>query len=263
MIGVEQEEGMKRIIGVLATVLFAALAFGQETDTSFIAKGDQFYDQFKNEEALQQYQMAYEADTLNCEALWKLTRAHVDVGEVSDEEEQRTHYYTAETFGRKAVAACPDNSDTHLQLAIAIGRVALMEGGKKKVSLSGEVKSEAEKAIELNPNDDIAHHVLARWHREVANLSGILKAFAKILYGGLPPASNEEAIEHFKKAIEIAPDHINHHLELGITYEEIKEWALAKAEYDKVMELPVSDSDDPDHKKEAEERLKKVEGKIK
>ena len=73
---------------------------------------------------------------------------------------------------------------------------------------------------------------------------------------------NEKAIEHFNKAIEIAPDHINHHLELGITFEGIKDWESAKAEYDKVLELPVSDSDDPDHKKEAEERLNKVEGKI-
>ena len=254
---------MSKTIIVVAAVLLASLAFGQEAETDFIGKGDELYDQFKNEEALQQYQLAYEADSGNCEVLWKLARTHVDVGEVADEEGQKTHYYTAEEFARKAVAVCDSSSDAHLQLAIAVGRVALMEGGKKKVRLSREVKSEVIRALELNPNDDIAHHVLARWHREVANLSGILKAFAKILYGGLPPASNEEAIEHFKKAIEIAPDHINHHLELGITYEEIKEWESAKTEYDKVLELPVSDSDDPDHKTEAEERLKKVEGKLK
>jgi len=254
---------MNRIVIIIAITLVACIAFAQESPDSLIKKGDKFYDQFNNEEALQQYQLAYEADTSNCEALWKLARAHVDVGEVADEAGQKQHYYAAEKFARKAIAVCPDNSDAHLELAIAVGRVALMEGGKKKVSLSKEVKFEAEKALELDPQNDIAHHVLARWHREVANLSGFLKMFAKILYGGLPPASNEEAIEHFKKAIEIAPDYINHHLELGITYEGIKEWALAKAEYEKVLELPVQDSDDPDHKIEAEKRLKKVEGKIK
>jgi hypothetical protein len=33
---------------------------------------------------------------------------------------------------------------------------------------------------------------------------------------------------------------------------------LAVAEYNKVMKLPIKDSDDEDHKKEAEERLKKL-----
>lgn len=137
-----------------------------------------------------------------------------------------------------------------------------MEGGKKKVRLSKEVKQEALKALELDPNDDLAHHVLARWNREVANLSGLLKVFAKILYGGLPPASNEEAIKHFKKAIEINPEYINHHLELGITYQKMKKWQLAKEEFERVASLPIKDSDDKDHKAEAAQRLQKVMKKI-
>ena len=257
---------MKRapFLSALIVVLFLFITQGTAQDlvAENLVKGDEAFAKFDNDAALKFYQLAHKADTNNCEALWKLARAHVDLGEVAEEQLQRRHYYDAESASRKATAICPNSADAHLELAIAVGRVALMEGGKKKVQLSKEVKSESEKALSLDPKNDIAHHVLARWNREVANLSGILKAFAKILYGGLPPASNELAVEHFKKAVELNPEYINHHLELGITYEELKDWAAAKAEFEMIGSLPLKDSQDPDHKKEATERLKKVLKKL-
>lgn len=251
------------LLSILSVVfLFVAGQTFAQTVQDYIDQGNTAYESFDNQAALKAFQLAVNEDSTNCEALWKLARAHIDVGEVADKDVMRDHYYAGEKIARQAVRLCPDNAKAHLELSIAVGRVALMEGGKKKVRLSKEVKQEALKALELDPNDDLAHHVLARWNREVANLSGLLKAFAKILYGGLPPASNEEAIKHFKKAIEINPEYINHHLELGITYQKMKKWQLAKEEFEKVASLPIKDSDDKDHKAEAAQRLKKVMKKI-
>lgn len=253
---------MKQMVFLIGLLLVVGIALAQESPADFIAKGDKARDAFDNQEALKWYRQAYAADTNNCQALWKVSRTLIDIGEMAEEDVQRKNYYEGEAFARKAVQRCPNDAQAHLALAIAVGRVALMEGGKKKVSLSKEVKYEAEKTLELDPNNDIAMHVLARWNREVANLSGILKAFAKILYGGLPPASNEKAIELFKKAIEIKPNHINHHLELGITYQELGQYSLAKAEYEKVAALPIGVFNDPEHKKEAAQRLAQVMKKL-
>ena len=120
----------------------------------------------------------------------------------------------------------------------------------------------AEKAIELNPDNDTAHHVYARWHRKVATLSGIAKTFAKVLYGGLPPASLEKAEEHFQKAIALKPDHINHHLELGITYEMMEEWQKADAAYDKVAALEAKNNMDQKYKAEAASRKADIAKKL-
>lgn len=248
------------LAGVLI-LLCCSLLFAQTVE-ELLAEGDAAYEKFDHLSALKAFQGVLAQDSSNCEALWKAARAHVDLGETAEKDIQENNYMQAEKLARKAVALCPDNDMAHLELSVAVGRVALMVGGKKKVELSREVKSEALKALELNPQNDLAHHVLARWHREVANLSGLLKTFAKILYGGLPDASNENAVEHFKKAIEIDPGFINHHLELGITYQEMKEWQLAKECYEKVLELPINDSDDKDHKAEAGKRLKEVSKKL-
>jgi len=256
---------MKKLVAVL--LVLVVCVYAQDSLDSTVAghmqKGDVAYDNYDNESALEYFLLAYQADTTNCEATWKVSRSYVDVGEFAEEKKQKEYYAEGDKFARKAIALCPDNADAHLSLSVAVGRVALISGKKKQVQLSAVVKEEAMKALELDPSNDIAHHVLARWHRKVANLGGLQKTFAKILYGGLPDASNEKAIEHFQKAIELDPDYVNHHLELGLTYEEVDEWELAKAEYDKVLELPVSSSDDEEYKKTAAERLEKVNKKIK
>ena len=141
--------------------------------------------------------------------------------------------------------------------------MALGEGSKEKVRLSAEVKKSVEKAIELDPKNDTAYHLLGRWHRNVANLSGISKAFAKILYGGLPPASNQEAAEYLKKATELAPDYINHQLELAITYQTMKEWPSALDELDQVDQLPAKAKQDSEYKKTALQLRKTIEKKVK
>ena len=233
----------------------------QTTVQQWIAKGDSAYKAWDNAKALEYYQKAVQMDSTNYEALWKLSRAYVDVGEkLKDKKQRRKHFKKAEIFARKAISVNPDGSKGHLYLSIALGRVALDAGPKERVRLSKEIKAEVDKALSLDPNDDIAWHVLGRWHRKLATLSWIEKKFANIFLGGVPKeASVKTAAECFQKAISLNPNHIHHHLELGITYEKLKMKDKAIAEYKKVLELPKSDPDDDEYKAEARKRLKKLQ----
>ena len=251
---------MKRVFVVLLLLVFS-MGFAQTSVEELMAKGDEAYDQFNDAVALQNFEKVIAADDSNCDALWKASKAHVNIGEFADKKIQEVHYPAAEKLARKAVTMCPASADANLALAVAVGRLALMRGGKTKVELSKEVKLYAEKTLALNESEDIAHHILARWHREVVDLSGVLKMFAKILYGGLPDASKDKAFEHFKRAIELRPEYINHHLELAITYEGIKQWANARAEYEKVAQLAVIEPRDEKLKIQASESLQKIKNK--
>lgn len=254
---------MRLMSAILVAIALSTLALAQSAN-ELLLKGDAAYDSHDNKTALVHYLAAFQQDASNCEAAWKISRAYSDVGDEKTEKSERTaNFEKAEEFAQKAISLCPDNDNAHLYLSVAIGQVALMQGKKQQVQLSQKIKDEAEKAIELNPENDVAHHVYARWHRKVATLSGVAKAFAKVLYGGLPPASLEQAVAHFQKAIEINPQHINHYLELGITYEMMKEWQKAQQAYLKVLELPAVENKDAAYKKEAKERLERVKKKIK
>ena len=225
-----------------------------------ISRGDAAYKKFDNKAALEFFKKALVTDPENYEAAWKLARAYVDVGEkLSDTKERRSHYEKGYDCAQKAVAINPNGSKGHLFLSIAIGRVALDAGAKERVNLSKEVKSEVDKALAIDAQDDVAWHVLGRWHRRLSSLSWIEKNFADMFLGGVPKeASMENAVDCFEKAIQLNPAHINHHLELGITYEKMGKKDQAEAAYSKVLELPVRDADDQDHKKEAKDRLKKM-----
>jgi len=248
---------------IVLQIFFCSNSLAQSSEFH-IKKGDEFALAFKIQQALDAYIEAFETDTSNCQALWRIAKMYIDLGEETEAEERSQYYYTAEKWSRKTVSVCPDEPNGHFFVAVASGKLALYEGGKRKVNRSKEVKAEADKTLELEPNHHGAYHVLGRWHREIASLNWILKAAAKLIYGGVPPgATHKAAIVNFKKAIEINPEWINHHKQLGLTYMEMKKWQLAKNEFEAVLELPVFDHEDEYHKKVSSKLLDKVNKKLK
>jgi tetratricopeptide (TPR) repeat protein len=170
---------------------------------------------------------------------WQLARDRADQGTLAtDRTKQKQLFLEAEKASRQAVRLQPDDSKGHAFLAIAVGKLALFEGGRRKVELSKEVQAEAEKALALNPNEDVACHTLAIWHREMVGLNWVLKKVAELLYGRFPPASLDEAIRLLRRAVNIAPNVVAHHVELGLTLAAAQQWPAAKTELDKALALP-------------------------
>ena len=83
------------------------------------------------------------------------------------------------------------------------------------------MKENIEKALELNPNDGASWHVLGMWHTGVANLNFVMKAALKALFGGMPEASHEKAIECFLKA-DAAKPNLSTTVELAKVYKRLR-----------------------------------------
>jgi len=185
----------KFFILIFLLIFISQNSFAQDID-ELIEQGDQYYKKWENEKALDVFLKAYQIDEDNYEVVWRLSRAYSDLGEkMEDDKDKKKEYYRrAVKFGRRAVELNPDHYEGHLRLAIAVGRLALFEGGKKKIEMSKEVKAQIDTVKQLNPDNFLAYYIIGRWHREISNLNFILKAFAKIIYGGVPKASKEEAL---------------------------------------------------------------------
>jgi len=238
-------------------LIFTSTVVGQESEASFMAQGDEAFASFDNNAALESYKKVLTINPESYEANWKTSRAYVDIGEdLEDDDERASFYKNAEKFARNALHNNEERSNGHLYLSIALGRVALDAGAKQRIKMSKEIKKEADLAVKYNDQNDLAYHVLGRWNRKISNLSWIERGFADIFLGGVPDdASNEAAVENFKKAIEIMPGYINHHLELGITYEMMDNDDLAIEAFKKCLELEKTHGNDEDHKKTAKEYL--------
>ncbi len=233
-----------RLIGAsLAVALLAGMPVsdlaGERAGEAELAAGDAALRRFSLSDALVAYRAAVAAAPDDYEANWKLARALTDEATLETERsEQERLCVEAAKLARKAVALRPSDPKGHDYLAIAVGKLALFEGGQRKIDLSKEVKVEAERALRLDANDDLALHVLAIWNRELAELSWFLRQAARILYGKLPEGSLDDAIAGLTRASQLRPEVIPHHVELGITLADASRWAEARRELEKGLELP-------------------------
>ena len=255
----------------LSVFLMLALAMSASAQTAadLIKSGDDALDAKDDAKALEFFLAAIQLEPGNYEALWKASSSMVDVGDLVDvkaaggEEKQKKLYQDAAEYARKAIAANPNDTNGHFQLSAALGMYALGLGKKEQVAMSREIKSEIEKAIELDAANDGAYHALSRWHRKMAEIGGAKRFFGSILYGKIPKGTNEEAETYMKKAIEIKPDYINHHLEMGRTYVAMDKYKDAAAEFQKALDLPETTSKDAMYKEEAKKDLAAIQKKLK
>jgi len=256
---------MKHRLGlkIAVAIIFVAVSLplmGQ-TAADSIRQGDEYYAKFNAAPALEEYLKAAKAEPENYEALWKTSRAYYDVADIMTpadskaEDEQRRLYGESMNFARRAIKVNTNDTWGHFYLSAAWGMYVLTQGKKEQVNASKQIKVEIDKAIELDPNNDLAHHALGRWQRRMAEIGGAQRFFGGLLYGSIPKGSYEESEKDLKKAIELNPKYTNHPLELGRTYLDMKKFDLAKQEFAKVLDLPITTSKCEMYKKEAQAEL--------
>jgi hypothetical protein len=100
---------------------------------------------------------------------------------------------TALDFGRRAVALDEKNAKAHLNLAVCYAKLTDFVGAKTKLEYSKLIRDEAQQSLALDATDDYAWHVMGRWNAGVTNVGVVMKTLARIVYDGLPSASNEDA----------------------------------------------------------------------
>ncbi len=260
---------MKKILFVLAMAALLAGPALAQTVAEHIAMGDEAYAAFDDQKALEHYQEALKLEPGCYEAMWKASRAMVDIADVipaSDKDikaRQLKMYTEATALARKAAAADPNDTWGHFQLAAANGKRLLLLGKKQQIEASKDVRDSIEKALELDPNNHLAHHAYGRWHRRMDEIGGAKRAFGSILYGSIPKGSYTESEKYLRKAIELHPEYANHYLELGRTLVALKRHAEAEEAFQKAVDLPKTTSKDDVVKAEAQAELAALAAKKK
>lgn len=248
----------------LAVVTLIALPAPARADTAAaVAQADAQYAKFDFEAALATCQAALAADSSSYDLWWRVARMQTDRGARAVYDGNKTKaqaaFERAVAAGRRAVVLGSEKPEGHLELAVALGRLALFKGGKEKIRASKEIKSEADRALALEPKLHRAEHVLGRWNYGIADLSFFEKTAANTILGGLPKgASYDAAVTHFERAIALKPDFANHHVELGRTLLKIGLKAKARAEFEKALACPQGTPFDDEYKREAQQLMAKT-----
>ena len=119
---------------------------------------------------------------------------------IAPEGEKAGLFRRAEEYAREAIRLDAANPQAHLQLAHAMGRQTQVIGALKALTegYATKVRDAIEEAFRLAPDLAAAHVSLGAWHAGAVGAGGF---FAGLLYG----ASEEKALAHFERALELAP----------------------------------------------------------
>ncbi|MES2659958.1 MAG: hypothetical protein V4689_15160 [Verrucomicrobiota bacterium] len=224
-----------------------------------VKSGDVHDAKFQSDEALKFYLPAEKLDPKNADLLVKISRQYaLRMSDLPKEGDKIASGRNALAYAEREVAAAPGECDPHLCVAICLGKLTPFLSNKESVEASRQIKISADKAVKLGPKNDYAWHILGRWHQSLANIGGATRMLAGAIYGGLPAASNETAVECFKKAMALNPNRLVHVVELGRTYAMMGRKAEARKYIEAGLAMPNKEKDDPETKQRGRATLKEI-----
>jgi tetratricopeptide (TPR) repeat protein len=250
---------MKAFLASTALLLACATIWGGPAD-DLVKNGDEFDLKLQASQALDFYLAAEKLEPKNAGLLLRIARQYRHLmADATTREEKLRLGGIGLNYAQRAAVLAPNDSEAQLSPAISYGKMVAIQGIKEQTEASRRIKDAADKAIRLDPNNDLAWHVLGRWNRVLAGVNGVKRALASLLYGELPAGSNSEAVLCFQKAIQINPNRLMHYIELGQTYAQMGKNADARRLIVQGLAMPDVEKDDPEIKRRGRETLAKLQ----
>jgi tetratricopeptide (TPR) repeat protein len=192
----------------------------------------------------------------NVEVLWRISRGLADSAQIvipdpdgKDPKKLELYEHSLE-YADKAVAADPTHSLAQTRRAIAMGQIALYKGIWDSLDLVKQTRDAVEKAIELDPQNSIAHYVYARTHAAVSERPKLIRVPL-----GLGWANLDRAIEHFTIAMDLYPEFIMIRLDAARAYLRKKDKQRARDLLESIEDLPTLNQLDDHYRLQARDLL--------
>lgn len=130
---------------------------------------------------------------------------------VDDEDEQLARFKLAAELAEDAVAALPDQANSHYRHAHALGRYSqgISIAKALKMGLAGKVRKSLETTLKLSPKHAEAHTAMALYHAEIIDKVGSM--IGGLTYGAKAAAADK----HIAQALKLTPDAPIVHVEHG------------------------------------------------
>jgi tetratricopeptide (TPR) repeat protein len=246
-------------ISAITVLLLTGLALRAAPADELIARGDSCYTKLQAVEALKFYLPAEKLEPNNVRLLVHMSREyrHLMI-DATSAQEKLSLGNTAVNYARRAVAINPNDPEAQLAVAISYGKMEPLETNRQKFDAVHIIKDSIDKAIKLDPRNDLGWHVLGRWHEGLAEVNPVVRAMAQIAFGKLPDSTHEEAVVCFEKAIALNPNRLMHYIELGLVYAQMGRTDDARRLINTGLSMPNTEKDDPEIKRQGREVLTKL-----
>ncbi|EDO34531.1 predicted protein, partial [Nematostella vectensis] len=210
--------------------------------TSIIEQLDKEYEEAVTSEKFKE-SIEANKETKEPEVLWRLSRAsRVVADRTPDAAEKQTYVNMIKEFASRGMEIDDNNSGCHKWFAMGLMQAA--GGPQEKMKNVHIVKEHFQKAIDLNPNDPHAHHVLGTWYVtmmffNLSDLPWLMRKMLNTIQSNPPKATYEEALEQFEEAEKLQPNFFGRNsLLLAKTHMRLKNLPKAKEFLQKAVDFP-------------------------
>ncbi|HEY4154410.1 MAG TPA: hypothetical protein VGM24_03265, partial [Puia sp.] len=180
----------------------------------------------------------------------------------SGKEKMQQYFMAARNYASAALRCDSTSSDANFVMALALGRLSLIAGTRERIVLARDIKRYAEISIRLDPGNFKPYHILGKWNYEVSDLNVAERSIARLIYGGLPPASLKKSIYYFEKSRSMNPAFLLNYLELARAYHRNNDNKKAFSLLRNLLVLPNMIYDDTRVKATARELLKEWQSRL-
>jgi tetratricopeptide (TPR) repeat protein len=209
------------------------------------------------EGAFQKFKEVLKISPTNLHALTRCSELCSRIGKRQPDNKMRDSYYdAARIYAQTALKIDPLNSEANCAMAMALGRTTMSKSGKEKIYTVKEIRKYLDVALQSDPNNFLAWHILGRWHYEISGLNFFERSAVRIFYGGFPESSIKEAIDAFEKSKSIVSGFILNYLELAKAYHRNDQDDKAVFTIRQMLLLPVHTDDDLTTKELGKKMLK-------
>jgi hypothetical protein len=165
-------------------------------------------------------------NTRDFEAAWKLARARYWLGGHVPQQERKALLEAGIAAGRAAVAVEPNRPEGHFWIAANMGALAESFGLRQGLKYRGEIKSELETVLRLDPafQHGSADRALGRWYFKVPGF-----------FGG----SKKKSEEHLRKSLTYGVNSTASRFFLAETLLDLDRKPEAMAELQRVLDAPL------------------------
>lgn len=237
---------MKPTLALLAVILLSVAPGRARAEiATLLREGDALDAQRRTTEALAVYRQAEQLQPGRADVLHRISKQLGEsIQDAADPAKRQALAREALAYAQRAVAADLNDSNSHVSMAICLGLMTPYQGNKEKIAASKLIEFHAKRSLELDPDNELAHYVLGAWNYGLSSLNRVLAGVARVIYGRLPPASHEEAVRCFRRALALNPDRAASWLGLGNALVRLDRVGEARVAFERAIALPVRYKDD-------------------
>lgn len=242
------------------TVFIIFISIGAYSQSNvLIEEAKAFERQYNTSQAILKYEEAIKFNPQQLAILVRLVEIYCSSSaETEEENSKKTQLNKAKDYLQMAKDIDSNQAEFKYAKALYLGKLIEVSPVKEKAQYTKEIKTLLDEALSKDPNHVKSLYTLAKWNEEVSGLNPAVKAAMKVIFGGLPPASRDQALELHQKARKLNPGFLANNYDLALLLKKTNKPSQAIEVLQAQMKLPTKTKEDLEFKNKSKQLLQSL-----